>query len=93
LSNLWEDHDDLKEIDDTICSLNDLSLCGDSTHNYTVESTLDARKFYERRRYKSPSYVFILFKVQATGHWLPFICCYFFIYKISMHRKRVRLKI
>ena len=46
LSNLWEDHDDLKEIDDKISSLDDLSLCDCSIHNYVVESTLDACKVY-----------------------------------------------
>ena len=94
-SNLWEDHDDVKEIDDTICSLDDLSLCGDSIDNYTVESTFDACKYYERWRDKSPLYVSMLFKMKATGyymHWLPFSCFYLFIYKMPMHRKRVRLK-
>ena len=95
LSSLWEDHDDLKEIDDTICSLDDLSLCGDSIHNYVVESTLDACKFYERGRDKSPLYISMLFKMQPTDYymnWLPHICCYLFTYKMPMHRKRVRLK-
>ena len=95
LSNLWEDHDDVKEIDDTISSLDDLSLCGDSIHNYVIESTFDACKYYERGRDKSPLYVSMLFKMQATGHymhWLPLSCCYLFIYKMPMHRKRVRLK-
>jgi hypothetical protein len=94
-SNLWEDHDDVKEIDDNICLIDDLSLCGDSVHNYFIEFTLDDCKFYERERDKSPLYVFMLFKMQATGHyryWVPFICCYLFIYKMPMHRKRVRLK-
>ena len=31
LSQLWEDCDEIKEIDDTMSSLDDLSLCGDST--------------------------------------------------------------
>jgi hypothetical protein len=95
LSNLWEDHDDVKEIDDTICSLDDLSLYGDSIHNYVIEFTLDACKFYERGKYKIPLYIFMLFKMQATGnymHWVPFIFCYLLIYKMLMHRKRVRLK-
>jgi hypothetical protein len=56
-SNLWEDHGDVKEIDDTISSLDDLSLCGDSIHNYVIEFTLDACKFYERGRDKSPLYI------------------------------------
>jgi hypothetical protein len=90
LSNLWEDHDDVKEIDDTIISLDDLFLCGDSIHN--VESTLDACKYYERGRDKSPLYISMLFQMQDTGHYmhfLPFSCCYLFIYKMPMHRKRV----
>ena len=51
-----------------------MSICGDSIHNYVIESTLDACKFYERGRDKNPLYVFMLFKMQATGHymhWLP----------------------
>ena len=93
LSNLWEDHDDVKEIDDTISSLDDLSICGDSIHNYVIESTFDAYKYYERGRDKSPLYVSMLFKMQDTGHymhWLPLSCCYLFIYKMPMHRKRVK---
>ena len=37
----------------------------------------------------------MLFKTQAIDyymHWLPQVCCYLFIYKTPMHRKRVRLK-
>jgi hypothetical protein len=95
LSNLWEEHDDVKEIDDTINSLYDLSLRGDSIHNYVIESTFHACKYYERVRDKSPLYVSMLFKMQATDHymyWLLLSCCYLFIYKIPMHMKRVRLK-
>jgi hypothetical protein len=39
LSNLWDDHDDVEEIDDIICSLDDFSLCGDYIHKYVTEST------------------------------------------------------
>ena len=40
-------------------------------------------------------YVTMLFKMQSTDHymhWLPQNCCYLFIYRMPMHRKRVRLK-
>ena len=42
LSNLWEDCDEIQEIDDTIRSLDDLSLCGDSTKNYVVQFTFES---------------------------------------------------
>ena len=95
LSNLWEDYVDIKEIDDTMSSLDNLSLCGDSTVNYVVKFTFDACNYYERGRNKSPLYISMLFKMQATDyymHWLPHIYCYLFTYKMPMHRKRVRLK-
>jgi hypothetical protein len=37
VSNIWEDENNLVELDDPLCSLNDLYLCGDSIHNYDVE--------------------------------------------------------
>jgi hypothetical protein len=89
-SNLWEDHDDLKEIYYTISSLDDLSLCGDSIHKYVLEFTFDACKYYERGRDNISLYNSMLFKMQATDyyiHWLPLILCYLFIYKMSMHRR------
>ena len=95
LFNLWEDCDDIKEIDDTMSSLDDLSLCGDSTENYVVKFTFDACNYYKRGRNKSPLYTSMLLKMQATDyymHWIPHICCYLFIYKMPMHRKMVRLK-
>ena len=95
LSQLWEDCDEIKEIDDTIDSLDDLSLCGDSTENYVVKFTFDACNYYERGRNKSPLYTSMLLKMQATDyymHWIPHSCCYLFIYKLPMHRKMVRLK-
>ena len=95
LSNLWEDCDEIKEIDDTMSSLDDLSLCGDSTENYVVKFTFDACNYYERGRNKSLLYVYMLFKIQATDnymHWIPQSCFYLFTYKMPMHRKRVRLK-
>ena len=95
VSNLWEDENDIKEIDDALCSLDDWSLCGDSIENYVVEFVSNASKYYERGRYKSPLYVSILFKMQASDHyvyWLPQSCFYLFIYKMPMYRKRVRLR-
>ena len=74
LSNLWEDCDEIKEIDDTMSSLDDLSLCGDSTENYVVKFAFDDCNYYDRGRNKSPLYVSTLFKLQATDHymhWLP----------------------
>ena len=50
--------------------------------------------YYERGR-KAYLYGFVLFKTQPTDHymhWLPQNSCYLFIYKMPMHRKRVRLK-
>ena len=94
LSQLWEACDEIKEIDDTIDSLDDLSLCGDSTENYVVKFTFDACNYYERGR-KTYLYASMLFKMQPTDHymhWLPQNCCYLFIYKMPMHRKWVRLK-
>jgi hypothetical protein len=82
VSNIWEDENDLVELDDPLCSLDDLYLCGDSTHNYDVEFTFDACKYFERGRDKSPVYASMLFKLQATKHymhWLLQSCCYLFI--------------
>jgi hypothetical protein len=42
VSNIWEDESDLVELDNPLCSLNDLYLCGGSVHNYDVEFTFDA---------------------------------------------------
>jgi hypothetical protein len=53
-SNIWEDENDLVELDDPLCSFDDLYLCGDSIHNYDVEFTFDACKYFERGRDKSP---------------------------------------
>jgi hypothetical protein len=95
VSNIWEDENDLVDLDDPLCSLDDLYLCGDSIHNYDVEFTFDACKYFERARDKSPLYASMLFKFQASDHymnWLLQSCCYLFIYKMPMHRKRVRLK-
>ena len=58
----------------------------------TIAST--TCNYYERGR-KSYLYASMLFKTQPTDHymhWLPQNCCYSFIYKMPMHRKRVRLK-
>ena len=85
VSNLWEDENDINdinEIDDPLCSLDDKSLCGDSIENYIVEFASNACKYYERGRNKSPLYVSTLFKMQAIDyymHWLPQSCCYLFI--------------
>ena len=90
-----EDESDLIEFDDPLCSLDDKSLCGDSIQNYVVMFNFNACNYYERGRDKNTLYVSMLFKMQAIDyymHWLPQICCYLFIYKIPMHRKRVRLK-
>ena len=90
-----EDESDLIEFDDPLCSLDDKSLCGDSIQNYVVMFNFNACNYYERGRDKNPLYVSMLFKMQAIDYymnWLPQICWYLFIYKILMHRKRVRLK-
>jgi len=95
VSNIWEDESDIIELDDPLCSLDDLFSCGDSIQNYVVKFTFDACKHYERGRDNSPLYVSTLFKMQATDHyvhWIPQPCCYLFIYKMPMHRKKVRLK-
>ena len=55
----------------------------------------NACNYYERGRDKNSFYVSMLFKMQAIDyymHWLLQILCYLLIYKIPMHRKRVRLK-
>jgi hypothetical protein len=36
VSNIWEDENDLVELDDTLCSLDELCICGDSIHNLDV---------------------------------------------------------
>jgi hypothetical protein len=36
VSNIWEDENDLVELDDPLCSLDELYICGDSIHNYDV---------------------------------------------------------
>ena len=90
-----EDESDLIEFDDPLCSLDHKSLCGDSIQNYVVMFNFNACNYYERGRDKNPLYVSMLFKMQATDHymhWLSQNCCYLFIYKMPMHRKRVRLK-
>ena len=74
LSNLWEDCYEIKEIDDTMSSLDDYSLCGNSTENYVVKFTFNACNYNERGRNKSPLYISMLFKMQATDyymHWIP----------------------
>jgi hypothetical protein len=74
VSNIWEDENDLVELDDPLRSLDDLYLCGDSIHNYDVEFTFDACKYFERGRDKGPLYASMLLKMQATDHymhWLP----------------------
>jgi hypothetical protein len=94
-TNIWKDKSDLVELDDPLCSLEDSYLCGDFIHNYDVEFTFDVCKYFEKERDKSPLYASMLFKMQATDHymhWLPQSCCYLFIYKMPMHRKRVRHK-
>ena len=95
LGEAVEDESDLIEFDDPLCSLDDKSLCGDSIQNYVGMFNFNACNYYERGRDKNTLYVSMLFKMQAIDHymhWLPQICCYLFIYKIPMHRKRVRLK-
>ena len=95
VSNIWEDNNDINEIDYTLCSLDDRSLCGDSIKNYAGEFTINACKYNERGKNKSPPYASTLFKTQSSDydmHWLPKRCCYLFIYKMPMHRKRVSLK-
>jgi hypothetical protein len=54
--NLCEDYDDVKETYGTISSLDDLSLCGDSTKNYVVKFTFNAYNYNERGRNKIPFY-------------------------------------
>jgi hypothetical protein len=95
VSNIWEDESDIIELDDPLCPLDDLSLYGESIQNYVVKFTHDACKNYGRGSNKSPLYVTTIFKMQATDHymhWIPQPCCYLFIYKMPMHRKKVRLK-
>jgi hypothetical protein len=70
MSNLWEDYDAIKEIDDAISSLDGWSLCGDSIKNYVVKFTFNAYNYYERGRNKNPLYVSMLFKMQATDHYM-----------------------
>lgn len=95
VSNICEDENGTNEIDDTFCSLNDNSLYGDSIKNGGAEFTFDACNHNERGRNKSPHCASTLFEIQAIDHymhWLPPTCCYLFIYKMPMHKKRVRLK-
>jgi hypothetical protein len=70
LSNLWEDENDIDEIDDPLCSLDDKSLCGDSIENYVVEFASNACNYYERGRNKSPLYVLTLLKLQAYDNYM-----------------------
>ena len=42
LSNLWEDDNDINDIYDPLCSLDDKSLCGVSIENYDVEFASNA---------------------------------------------------
>jgi hypothetical protein len=53
VSNIWEDENYLVKLDDPLCSLDDLYLCGASIHNYDVEFTFDVCK-YKRGRDKIP---------------------------------------
>ena len=48
-------------INDPLCSLDDLSLCGESIQNCVVKFTYDACKHYEGGRDNSPLYVFQLY--------------------------------
>ena len=73
LSQLWEDFDEIKEIDDTMISLDDLSSCGDSTENYVVKFTFDACNYYERGRNKRPIYISMIRKMQATDYYMNWI--------------------
>jgi hypothetical protein len=62
VSIIWEDENNLIDLDDPLCTLDDSYLCGDSIHNYDVEFTFDACKYFERGRDKSPLYASMLFK-------------------------------
>jgi hypothetical protein len=95
LSHLWEDENDIEALDDPFFSLDDNSICGDSFGNYVVEFASNAYNYYEMERSKSPLYVTTLFIMQALVHdilCLPQTCCFFFMYKMPIHIKRVRLK-
>jgi hypothetical protein len=53
VSNIWEDENGLVELDDPLCSLDDLYLCRDSIPNYDVDFTFNACKYFERGRDRS----------------------------------------
>jgi hypothetical protein len=64
MTTIWEDESDTIELDGTLCSLDDNSLCGESIQNYEIKFTFDACNYYERGRDKSPLYISMSFKMQ-----------------------------
>ena len=61
VSNIWEDENDINEIDCTLFSFDDKSLCGDSIKNFANEFSFNACKYNERGGNKSSPYVSNLF--------------------------------
>jgi hypothetical protein len=66
----------------------------DDSNGYMDGSTYTTCNYYERGGDKSPHYATNNYKLQRDAvniHWKTSIHCYSFIYKMTMHRKEVRL--
>ena len=61
---------------------------------YIVNFAFNACNFYERGGDKCPLYASNSYKLHSSTdniHWYTLVCCGSFIYKMTMHRKKVRL--
>ena len=63
--------------------------------NYIANFAFNTCNYYERGSDKCPLYVLNNYKLQSPTvnmHWYTSICCALVIYKMPMHRKKVRLR-
>ena len=66
-----------------------------SSSGYIVKIASSACNYYERGGDKCPLYVTNNYKLHSCTdnmHWNMSLCCDLFNYKVSMHRKKVRLR-
>jgi hypothetical protein len=67
----------------------------DDSNGYMVGSSYTTCNYYERGGDKSPHIATNNYKLQGAAiniHWETSIHCYFFIYKMPIHKKEVRLR-
>ena len=66
-----------------------------SSHGHIAEIAFHACNYYERGGDKCNFYVSNNYKLHSPTkniHWYTFVCCNSFIYKMPMHRKKVRIR-